>query len=207
MPTKKTNKKRSIKDLVKKASRKREISLESKVKKNVMKMIRDDPELYKIVATQGSVSTIVDELLPLGKELIQHPKIVEEMDHNETMVQEFVENPVLTTQLLQVPEVADNIAREPSLIVDILQDASKVKSLTKSLSKSSTHAQPVIISDENLYLLEHILKKKRRRPRKWELVNCLKEVLLGCVRTYFTLYVTRLVLMDNFPKKYKIDFK
>ena len=138
MRTKKTNKKIGVKDLASEVSKKREKSKENEIKKAVMKIIRDDPELYKKIAIQGSVSTIVDQMIPLGKELIYHPKVFDEMVHNEATKEEILENPTTVTEILQIPEVADKIAREPSLIVDVIQDASQVKSLTKNLSDLST---------------------------------------------------------------------
>ena len=132
MRTKK-NLKRKVKHLVSTVSKRRDISQDKKIKAMVIKMIKNNPKLHNKIKEEGSVSDLVNKLLPLGKEMIQHPEIVEEITHNETMKKEFCENPVLVTQLLQIPEVADNVEREPSFIVDVLRDASKLKSLTKSL--------------------------------------------------------------------------
>jgi hypothetical protein len=138
MRTRKTNKKMSIKNLAKKALKKRQMVEEKKMKKNIMNMINNDAKLHKIVAIEGSVSAIVDRMIPLGKELIHHPRLLDDMVRDEVLKEEILDNPEIVAQLLQIPEVADNVAREPSFIVEILRDASKVKSLTKSLSKSST---------------------------------------------------------------------
>ena len=108
---------------------------------------------------------MVNQLLPLGKEMVQHPEIVEEIIHNETMKKEFCKNPVVATQLLQITEVAETIVREPSFIVDILQDASKVKSLTKSLSKSSTPIKQEIKLEE-LIQMEKVITQEVAKPTK-----------------------------------------
>jgi hypothetical protein len=132
MPTIKKSRKIGLRKLVNKISRKRELSLERRIKKEIMQMIRDDVTLYKNVVPRGSVSAIADQLIPLGKELVQHPKLVEEMATNEVLREEMLKNPTVTAHLLQ-----ENIAREPSLIVEILKDASKIKTLTKSTHSST----------------------------------------------------------------------
>jgi hypothetical protein len=160
MSTKKQKKKRSVKYITQKVIKKREIARDKKLKMSVIKMIKSDPKLYEKMEAQGSVSNAIDQLIPLGKELVQHPEIVEEMTTNKKMQDEFCNNPTVTTQLLQIPEVADNAAREPSLIVEILKDASKIKTLTKSLSlNKSLPKLPAknIVTYENLIHMRDVI--------------------------------------------------
>ena len=207
MRTKKTTKKMGVKDLVTKVSRKRQTSNANKIKEAIMKMIRNDPQLYKKVATQGSVSTIVDRFIPLSKELIQHPKLVDELYENELMKQEILENPVVVTQLLQIPEVTETIVREPSFLVDILQDASKLKSLTKSLSKSSTQKKQEMTKEELLAMQDKILEETK--PRKWTLKNSIQGVFVFCMKICLADLILKGILigvvnvMDLNPVNYK----
>jgi hypothetical protein len=134
MKTQKQKRKRRVNYIAQKVIKKREIIHDREMKMYVTEMIKSNPQLHEKMKAQGSVSNAIDQLIPLGKELVQHPEIVEEMTANKKMQDEFCNNPTVTTQLLQIPEVADNAAREPSLIVEILKDASKIRTLTKSLS-------------------------------------------------------------------------
>ena len=190
--------KMNVKDLVDEVAQKREKTAEKHLKKNVMKMLKNNTELYKKLATLGSVSTIADQLIPLGKEMIQHPDIIDEVVHNEPMKQEMLENPVVVTQLLQIPEVADNVAREPSLIVDILQDASQVKSLTKSLSKSSPHVKPVIPLAEIVHM-ENVIDQEKKNTGIITGRNCMWAALLVAMGVALTFGPGKFIAENALP--------
>jgi hypothetical protein len=195
----KKSRKIQLKKLVGKVSSKRRHDVEKKIKKIIIKKIKAEPGLYQKISMDRSVSTIVDQLIPLGKELVQHPEIVEEMTTNKKMQNEFCKNPTVTIQLLQIPEVADNAAREPSLIVEILKDASKIKTLTKSLSKS--YRKPVVISKKKLRKMqENIVVEDPDMLTTENVVRWILRITLG-------LYLGLLMISDmeeklRFPQDY-----
>jgi hypothetical protein len=194
----KKSKKIGVKKLVNKVLQKREKDEGMLLKKRIMATLKHDPELYKKLATQGSVSAIVDSLIPLGKEMIQHPEVIDEITHNEVLKKEILDNPEVVAQLLQIPEVADNAAREPSLIVEILKDASKVRTLTKSLSRSSTHTNIDMLPEE-LDHVDDVIVQEKQKIRVITVKNCAWAALLVTMGIVLTLGPGRQLINDAMP--------